>query len=208
MIHTNKKQIKRQVMIGIIAKNNLIRQILCTSLQEFSPEIYISGETNADLIIIYHTSDFTEGFFKTPVPCPVLLVGHNHEEADFCLPAPCRLSVLKQTITKALETIKKFPVFENPIFLFNGKKRTVINKQTDAEFYLTEKENALISYLSTKIGQPCSKEELLTHVWNYNPEAETHTVESHIYALKQKIGLDAHYFIGSNDDGYFLVTAD
>ena len=195
-------------MIGIIAKNNLTRQALCDILSQFHPTVYVSGETPVDLIVLYQTDDFIDGFFKMPVPCPVLLVGSSHDEADFCLPTPCRLSVLKQTISNALEATKNASTFENPIFLFNSKNRRLYNKQTEAEIYLTEKENALISYLATKVGSPCNKEELLTHVWNYNPDTETHTVESHIYTLKQKIGLDANYFIGSGDDGYFLVTEE
>lgn len=195
-------------MIGIIAKNNLTRETLCNILADFNPTIYVSGETPVDLIILYQTTDFADGFFKKPVPCPILLVGATHDEADFCLPTPCRLNVLKQTIAKALETSKNAITFENPIFQFNAKNRRIYNKQTEAEIYLTEKENALIAYLATKIGTPCNKEELLTEVWNYNPDTETHTVESHIYTLKQKIGLDANYFITSGDNGYFLVTQD
>ncbi|MBR5130811.1 MAG: winged-helix domain-containing protein [Alphaproteobacteria bacterium] len=195
-------------MIGIIAKNNLMRQALCNILQEFDPVVYVSGETPADLIVLYQSPDFVDGFFKTPIPCPVLLLGLAHDEADFCLPIPCRLNVLKQTITKALEASQNTTIFENPIFIFNGKNRRVYNKQTENEIYLTEKENALVSYLAKKMGTPCTKEELLAHVWNYNPDVETHTVESHIYALKQKIGLDANFFIQSNNNGYFLVTED
>ena len=193
-------------MIGIIAKNNLTRQILFEALSEFSPCVYISGETPVDLIVLYQTQDFADGFFKTPVPCPVLLVGAIHDEADYCLPTPCRLTVLKKTIGKALETARHAPSFENPLFLFDGKKRLLTHKHTEEIFHLTEKENALISYLAKHIGCACTKEELLTHVWNYNPDAQTHTVESHIYTLKQKIGLDANFFIQSGDDGYFLVT--
>ncbi|MBR4927502.1 MAG: winged-helix domain-containing protein [Alphaproteobacteria bacterium] len=193
-------------MIGIIAKNNLTRQVLCDALAEFEPEIYETGEKAYDLIVLYQTAEFADGFFKSLVPCPVLLVGSTHEEADYCLPTPCRLSVLKQTVVRALENAKNAPIFENPIFLFNAKKREVLHKQTEAVFHLTEKENALVSYLACHVGQPCSKDELLTQVWNYNPEAQTHTVESHVYALKQKIGLDNNYFIDSDEDGYFLVT--
>lgn len=193
-------------MIGIIAKNNLTRQILCDVLVEFEPEIYENGEKSYDLIVLYQTSEFADGFFKSLIPCSILLVGGTHEEADYCLPTPCRLSVLKQTIERALENAKNAPVFENSVFLFNAKKREVLHKHTEAVFHLTEKENALVSYLARHVGQPCSKEVLLTHVWNYNPEAQTHTVESHVYALKQKIGLDHNYFIDSNDSGYFLVT--
>lgn len=195
-------------MIGIIAKNNLTRQALCDILTDFNPTVYVSGETPVDLIVLYQTADFANGFFEKPIPCPVLLIGATHDEADFCLPTPCRLSILKQTITKALEASQNAITFENPIFMFNAKNRQLYNKQTEAEIYLTEKENALISYLAKKVGRPCSKEELLTEVWNYNHDTETHTVESHIYALKQKIGLDANYFIASSDNGYFLVIDD
>lgn len=193
-------------MIGIIAKNNLTRQILCDVLEEFEPEIYETGEKNYDLIVLYQSAEFADGFFKSLIPCSVLLVGATHEEADYCLPTPCRLGILKQTIAKALENAKNAPIFENPVFLFNAKKREVLHKHTEAVFHLTEKENALVSYLARHIGQSCSKEDLLTYVWNYNPEAQTHTVESHVYALKQKIGLDNHYFIDSDENGYFLVT--
>ena len=193
-------------MIGIIAKNNLTRQILYDALKDFSPFLYETGEKPADLIIIYQSADFIEGFFKKPVPYPVLLVGTTHDEADFCLPAPCRLNILKKTIQKALERIQNVPSFENPIFLFNGKKRELTHKQTEEVFHLTEKENALIAYLASHPDRSCTKEELLTYVWNYNPDAQTHTVESHVYALKQKIGLDANYFIGSGEEGYHLVT--
>lgn len=192
-------------MIGIIAKNNLMRQTLYEALQQFNPVIYETGEHPFDLIVIYHHTDFLDGFFKTPVPCPVLLIGASHDEADYCIPTPCRLNVLQQTVKKALENAKNAPVFENEFFIFNSKKRELTHKHTEEVFHLTEKENALISYLATKAGQSVSKEELLSSVWNYHPNAETHTVESHIYALKQKIGLDNSCFIQSNDTGYYLV---
>ncbi|MGN1063044.1 MAG: winged helix-turn-helix domain-containing protein [Alphaproteobacteria bacterium] len=193
-------------MIGIIAKNNLTRQALCDVLAEFEPVVYQSSETAPDLIVLYQSTDFADGFLKTPVPCPVLLVGAVHEEADFYLPVPCHLSALKAAVVRGLEASRSAPVFENPVFYFNGKNRFLRHKQTEAEFYLTEKENALVMYLARHIGQKCSKEELLQQVWNYHPDTETHTLESHIYALKQKIGLDANLFIQNDEGGYFLLT--
>ena len=70
---------------------------------------------------------------------------------------------------------------------------------------LTEKEVQLIElFLSNK--KPISKNNILSSVWNYSVEADTHTVETHIYRLRKKIAekfVDDN-FILNNKDGYYL----
>lgn len=192
-------------MIGIIAKNTLTRTVLMDLLAEFQPQVYQSAQDSLDLIVIYNTPDFIEGFLKTPVPCPVLVLGSAHEEADMCLPTPCRLAILTRAVTTLLKESLSAPVFENETFVFRAKKRELINKQTDEVIHLTEKENALLSYLAAHVGEKISKEALLTNVWNYNVDTQTHTVESHIYALRQKITFGADALITSDDGGYLLI---
>ena len=54
--------------------------------------------------------------------------------------------------------------------------------------------------------KPVSKENILSSVWNYSAEADTHTVETHIYRLRKKIN-DKFFdnkFIFNNKNGYFL----
>ena len=68
---------------------------------------------------------------------------------------------------------------------------------------LTEKEVNTIIYLS-KFNKPISINELQTQVWDYHPDIETHTVETHIYRLRKKISksfLDDNFIISKND-GY------
>ena len=70
---------------------------------------------------------------------------------------------------------------------------------------LTEKEIQLIELLSSK-EKPFSKKEILSLVWDYSSDADTHTVETHIYRLRKKINekfLDEK-FILNNEKGYFL----
>ena len=52
---------------------------------------------------------------------------------------------------------------------------------------LTEKETAILTFLLGAGGQPVSREILLSEVWGYNSKVTTHTLETHIYRLRQKI---------------------
>ena len=70
---------------------------------------------------------------------------------------------------------------------------------------LTEKEIQLLDlFLNNK--KPVSKDKILSSVWNYSSDADTHTVETHIYRLRKKINekfMDEK-FILNNKDGYYL----
>ena len=70
---------------------------------------------------------------------------------------------------------------------------------------LTEKEIQLLELL-LKNKNPVSKNVILSTVWNYSTDADTHTVETHIYRLRKKIH-DKFYdedFILNNKNGYSL----
>ena len=75
----------------------------------------------------------------------------------------------------------------------------------DKKIKLTEKESNIILYISNSL-KPVSIEDLQVNVWGYHSDLETHTVETHIYRLRQKI-LDIFQndnFIISNKDGYII----
>jgi DNA-binding response OmpR family regulator len=55
---------------------------------------------------------------------------------------------------------------------------------------LTEKETAIIKFLYRAGQQSVSREVLLQDVWGYNAGVSTHTLETHIYRLRQKIEKD------------------
>ena len=83
----------------------------------------------------------------------------------------------------------------------NEKKLSKQNKF----ILLTEKEIQLLElFLNNK--KPISKDNILSSVWNYSSEADTHTVETHIYRLRKKISekFKDDNFILNNKDGYYL----
>jgi len=55
---------------------------------------------------------------------------------------------------------------------------------------LTDKETNILKYLYRAGAKPVSREELLTEVWGYNAGVTTHTLETHVYRLRQKIEVD------------------
>tara|TARA_B100001059_G_C17701487_1_gene510361 strand:- start:273 stop:875 length:603 start_codon:yes stop_codon:yes gene_type:complete len=88
-------------------------------------------------------------------------------------------------------------------YLLNKNEKKLSKK--DDFIILTEKETQLLElFLDSKI--PISKNNILSSVWNYSPDADTHTVETHIYRLRKKISdkfMDDK-FILNNKDGYYL----
>ncbi len=73
----------------------------------------------------------------------------------------------------------------------------------DKELNLTEKEADIIIFLKNS-KKPVSIDELQTHVWGHSSKLETHTVETHIYRLRKKIGkkFNNNEFIISTKQGY------
>ncbi|MEO1041213.1 MAG: response regulator transcription factor [Pseudomonadota bacterium] len=57
----------------------------------------------------------------------------------------------------------------------------------DRKIKLTEKEASILKYLYRAGGQPVSRDVLLDEVWGYNSGVTTHTLETHVYRLRQKI---------------------
>ena len=194
-------------MITIISKNKLYTETLCDALKDLNAKSYAQDKEFGEALIIALDQNLTDEILSEEVSCPVLLIGTTHEEADVELEAPCYLYELKLHLKTLLEKKNSALVFENKRFLFEGAKRLLFDKKTKKDYYLTEKETDLISFLVISLPEGASKTDLLTEVWKYRADIETHTVESHICALRQKIGEKAaESLLKNNEEGYILVS--
>jgi DNA-binding response OmpR family regulator len=88
-----------------------------------------------------------------------------------------------------------------------GAKLLIDNERRGKKIRLTEKEVSILKYLYRAEGKPVAREVLLTEVWGYNAAANTHTLETHIYRLRQKIERDpaAAALILTGPGGYRLA---
>jgi DNA-binding response OmpR family regulator len=72
---------------------------------------------------------------------------------------------------------------------------------------LTELELKLLNYLIDAGGALVDREQLLEQVWGYRADADTHTVETHVWRLRQKVETDdpATHFVVTETGGYRLM---
>src|SRR6187402_2020516 len=121
--------------------------------------------------------------FKAPI---IMLTGHDTDSdtilglesgANDYITKPFRFAVLLARIRAQL---RQHEASEDAVFTIGPYK-----------FRLTEKETAILRYLYRAGQRPVSREVLLQEVWGYNSGVTTHTLETHIYRLRQKIEKDA-----------------
>jgi DNA-binding response OmpR family regulator len=99
---------------------------------------------------------------------------------------PFRLTDLKLAIEALLQP--SVPAEDLPLGRYRFQPTQKLLRDGDGGLIrLTEKETAILEYLIEAGDQPIPRESLLTQVWGYNPDVTTHTLETHIYRLRQKI---------------------
>ena len=75
-----------------------------------------------------------------------------------------------------------------PFVFFPEQKVIKLNDQTEIE--LTEKEAGILECLLGTDEEIVDRDTILKQVWDYNPSVTTHTLETHIYRLRQKLEID------------------
>ena len=132
----------------------------------------------------------------------------NMEEIEITLlEKPFRISVLLKELEKLL---RKNPFQNSDIFLMNDlkflpNKKVLINLNSKNKEHLTEKENKLLLYLCKNKNIEITKNDLLNSIWGFSENIKTHTLETHIYRLKQKLYKlqPKSSFLLSNNNGLY-----
>ncbi len=75
-------------------------------------------------------------------------------------------------------------------FSLNLREKILKNNKHKQTYRLTGKECQLLHFFYQNEGREISRDILLKKIWEYHPKAETHTLETHIYRLRQKLEED------------------
>jgi len=152
--------------------------------------------------------------FKAPI---IMLTGHDTDSdtilglesgANDYVTKPFRFAVLLARIRAQLRQheASEDAVFSIGPYTFRPSSKLLISPK-GSKIRLTEKETAILRYLYRAGQRPISRETLLQEVWGYNSGVTTHTLETHVYRLRQKLEKDAAHpaILVTDAGGYKLV---
>ena len=105
---------------------------------------------------------------------------------------PFRLPELMARVRAQLRTFdnSEAAVFTIGQYLFRPSVRLLLDPGKNRKVRLTDKECRILKYLLRTNGAAVDRATLLTDVWGFNSGVTTHTLETHIYRLRQKIEAD------------------
>ena len=152
--------------------------------------------------------------FNSPI---ILLVSESVESntilgldsgANDCVEKPCKFLILNARIRAHL---RQHEQSENASFtvaqyVLHPMAKMLVDSD-NVKIRLTDKEVNILKYLFRAGLKPVKRDEILDNVWGYNSGSSSHTLETHIYRLRQKIEKDPKnsQIIVYSDGGYMLV---
>ena len=155
-----------------------------------------------------------KGGFKSPI---IMLTGHDTDSdtilgleagANDYVTKPFRFAVLLARMRAQLRTHEQSEdaIFTIGHYTFRPSQK-LLTEEDGNKVRLTEKETAIMKYLYRAEQKVISRDELLEQVWGYNSGVTTHTLETHIYRLRQKVEKDPSNarLLVTEGGGYKLV---
>jgi DNA-binding response OmpR family regulator len=152
------------------------------------------------------------------VKVPIIMLTGSDEEADVVrglnsgandyIAKPFRLGELLARLRAQLRTFENSEdaVFSIGPYTFRPSVKLLQDPTRNRRIRLTEKESAILKFLYRAGTKPVARQVLLNEVWGYNAAVTTHTLETHIYRLRQKIEPDPSNarLLVTEDGGYRL----
>ena len=208
-MHNNKNDFK----LIIFAKNDFINSILeLKEFFKFDISTAKNNDFNLDDILMIHEDVISENDVKNVISNSKnikILVSKAEKQAQKGFYNFLKLPVTINEINKTILDLKSRYNFAKNSSLkikdyFLDKNQKILGKEKK-KISLTEKEIKLLELLLDS-KKPISKNFIQKKVWEYSEEADTHTVETHIYRLRKKIAdefMDEKFILNSKD-GYYL----
>jgi DNA-binding response OmpR family regulator len=155
---------------------------------------------------------------KSGVKVPIILLTAASTDSDTILglesgandyvSKPFNTGVL---LARMRAQLRQFEQSEDAVFrigpyVFQPSNKQLTDEERDGEkIRLTEKETDILKFLY-RATEPVSRDVLLNEVWGYNAAVTTHTLETHIYRLRQKIERDPSNagLLVTESGGYWL----
>ena len=123
------------------------------------------------------------------------------------LKVPFKFSELIERAENLFSSLKleKSNIRQFKEFDYDNQNRMI--RRNNSILRVTEKENEIFNFLISQTSDYVTREKLLSEIWNYNKEIDTHTLETHMYSLRKKIDDQLHlkdFIIYKEKKGYVI----
>ncbi len=156
---------------------------------------------------------------RNGVKSPIIMLTGADTDADTILgldagandyvTKPFRVGVLMARLRAHVREHEQseYAVFTIGPYTFRPAAKIMLDNETDKKVRLTDKETAIVKYLYLAGERVVGRDVLLDEVWGYNAGVTTHTLETHVYRLRQKIERDPSNaaLLVTEPNGYRLV---
>jgi len=156
---------------------------------------------------------------RNGVTSPIIMLTGADTDADTILgldagandyiTKPFRLGVLLARLRAHIRQHERSDdaVFTIGPYTFQPANKMLVNNDDDKKVRLTDKETAILKFLYRSGDKVVNRDTLLDEVWGYNAGVTTHTLETHVYRLRQKIESDPSNarILVTEPGGYRLV---
>lgn len=147
---------------------------------------------------------------EPPAPCQKLVLRPQGKTQKGDIARPLRFDELRQRLATLLSRRDEETEFTVGPYICIPIERVLLNDEGEEKARLTEKEVTLLRTLREASPGGVSRATLLDRVWGYRDDLDTHTLETHIYRLRQKIEADpeAPLLLLTLESGYALTASE
>ncbi len=224
--------------ILVIDDDNDLRKALCEQLmqeedfkvqnaQDFKNGWEMLLEGNFDALILDldlpdgNGLDLCKRAREHDITIPIImLTGHTEEQetveafnlgANDYITKPFRYNELRARLYSHLNQFESSgnSTYTVGPWRFRPVAKELVSLGDQRKVRLTDKECAIIRYLLRNQGHPVTRNQMLRDIWDYHRDVSTHTLETHIYRLRQKIETDPNKnLLMTENSGYMLNLSD
>ncbi len=163
---------------------------------------------NIEIILFSHSEDIEKTLHrcnqwrKENINIPIIIITNMQNDAEAIrlleagvndyIAKPFRMTLL---VARLRAHLRQFDRSSDAVltigpYWFRQDATLLIDKESGDQIRLTEKEAAILKRLYHAFPTVISRKKLLDDVWGYRDNLSTHTLETHIYRLRQKIESD------------------